>query len=458
MAHALIADHTINFSLDERNKQRLKAHLKHAMLFEEKIILSDSDVLANRNLRNLLYDEGDFRELFTKENFVVAIRSNADFRRSDRKAHPKLIRDPSLEEVLRTFDSFGKFGYLRNTDPERDLYKRTAELDSLEKKVDIQRYDVVQIGRIYTDQIISLFQSDRVRAELGDEMASLIYQGVLTERELNKSDYNLLGGIGTVYFDEELPAELARMGMQKKWTEVAGKVFEIARAPYLTAFARAVSASPIYTRKHESRLDYMRSIDPLSRSVCEPIRYKTSVSDYEQGIIYLPSSAIHKLRETSEFKSLRKAINNFSGTQSSVNDILEYLIAYKRQIDNEIVLHSPYLKLERPENNQIIDVKELLIHVSTAIGMTINALSVSTISTPVTDIFSLGLGFFNIFFQPFLNRQRKAEELRQERQRDDLEEILKNDKENNRIDIEFGLQITDHDHLVDTEIIYKSGD
>jgi hypothetical protein len=127
-------------------------------------------------------------------------------------------------------------------------------------------------------------------------------------------------------------------------------------------------------------------------------------------------------------------------------------------IDNEIVLHSPYLKLERPENNQIIDVKELLIHVSTAIGMTINALSVSTISTPVTDIFSLGLGFFNIFFQPFLNRQRKAEELRQERQRDDLEEILKNNKENNRIDIEFGLQITDHDHLVDTEIIYKSGD
>ncbi len=40
------------------------------------------------------------------------------------------------------------------------------------------------------------------------------------------------------------------------------------------------------------------------------------IQDYEQGIIYLPSPAIHKLRETSEFKSLRKAINNFSGTQS----------------------------------------------------------------------------------------------------------------------------------------------
>lgn len=103
----LIADDALKYSLDEKAKKSLKSHLIYSLLFEDRVLLSDAQIIGNRNFRQLIRDNDALIESLSPKNFSIGIRDSIDIR-TEKPEEPEVIKNPSISEVLKGFISWDK--------------------------------------------------------------------------------------------------------------------------------------------------------------------------------------------------------------------------------------------------------------------------------------------------------------------------------------------------------------
>lgn len=338
-SYALFADGNTSFSFDNKRKSTLKTLFKSTLLFENRILLSDSQVIGNKNFRELLSEDADFLNLFDQESLIIGIRDEADFPVINRKHSKDLIPNPDLSQVLDTFIAFNKCNWVSDKMDAKKRYANKNDLDTIFDLASHERYKIKEVGIRFSDDVINIFTTDQVRKDLGDKLSEAIHKFALEKRATQESDgYNKKGGFGIAFFQNELENLLKKDGFDS-WLQFEKSILDFALAPYLTSFPKLLKANPRYLEDHQRRLSIVRGNPIVTKEVYSTTDYKTYLSRYKEGLELLTSLDIRDLRSSKEFANYRKAVS-----EKNKDNIVGTLSDYQQLIDDRIISHHRFLK------------------------------------------------------------------------------------------------------------------
>jgi hypothetical protein len=452
-SYLLIADDTIDLSLNKQKKSSLKAHFKHALLFEETIVLSDSQVIGNKNFRTLIEEDSEFAELFNKNNFSIAMRDCMDFCPYIKNEPLKVIYDPTLAEILEGFVSWNKNNW-GNNKKTKLRYAADHDINIISQKATIGRYDLKEINKVYSNEAIDIFTADNVQAILGNKISTKVYELSKAKRDYYVSNFSPQGGFGIIYFKQQLKDEFIKAGLQKEWRAYGNKIIEIAQAPYLTALPKVFNANPVYGAMHKRSIELLKGTLPKSRIIGNVRHYESRLLRFEEGINRLSTASIYKLRESSEYKEFRKAIFHYNGSESTFQNVLFTLEEYKNRVDDEILLSFPELREPGKIKREKIETLELTYNTSTYGGLLLGAMAIATLGFPGLDELGLGLGLLSLFIDKKLPKIKKKENFATEIEKNALNDMLNKDGQGSTINSE--LLLNNYDPFFKKEVFYSS--
>lgn len=452
-SYLLIADDSIGLSLDNNKKMSLKAHLKHTLLFEEQILLSDAQIIGNKNFRMLFAEDDEFREIFNKQNFIIALRDCIDFRTKIKNQIPVTIDNPSLDEVLDGFVSWDKCNWGKS-ERLKNRYAQKRDLEMLSLKAKVKRYNFLDINHKYSSDVVHTFLSKNVRQILGDKLSETIYKLAEEKRESSISDFNSKGGVGIAYFKQELGEELKNLQLEKEWKKYKRQIIEIAQAPYLTALPKVLYANPIYGAMHKQSIELLKGNIATSRQIGEVRNFESRLLRFEEGINALSANSIMKLRESKAFKEFRKKISTHNGTETSLNDVLLSLEEYKNRIDDEILLCFPFLREPKKIKREILKPINFIYESPNYVGLILGGMAVATLSFPGMNEVSLGLGALSLYTSKMLEKKKKELENKKELEKKKLSDLLSSNEVQNKI--EFEHLLNNKTDFFEEEIFYSS--
>ena len=456
-SYMLIADDSIPLASDYKNRLKLIAHLKHALLFQKKIILTDTQIINNQNFRLALKQDKKLIELFNHGNLTIARRDFADFPILNKGEKPITISQPRIEDIIESFLARNKFNWKNpKLDSEKlhQLYLDVSELNALSKVSENKYYNLREINNIYTEDVLKIFQSENSLKLIGVKLSNIIAEQLLEEREYHKTEFNKEGGVGINFFTNKLPEFFRKHNLVGEWTSKYKSIIDLARAPYITAFPKAFNANPIYGQMHKHNIDLVRSIKYNLEQVQEIRDYKSYLLNFEEGVLRLSPSDIFKLRESEENKNYHNSINKFDGSEGSLNEVLFALHEYKILIDERILNQFQDLKETKKGIRERIKPMQIIYESPSYASLTLAGMALATISFPGMNLLSLGLGLLSLYTPRLLDKRKKKitriKELKKERGKADI--ISKFD-EKNKIDNDIILKTNS---IFEKEVFYSS--
>jgi hypothetical protein len=395
----LIADDALKYSLDEKVKQSLKAHLIYSLLFEDRVLLSDAQIIGNRNFRQLIRDNDALIESLSPKNFSIGIRDSIDIR-TEKPGEPEVIKDPSISEVLRGFISWDKckWPHTRGIGLNKENYNESADLEYIANKAQLKRYSLGHASATYANDVLYLFASDLIKSRIGEDLSSLIYKYAHEWQQEHRSSFYPKGGLDITFFTDFLPKRMVAIQQKNLWDQFSEEIIHIAKSPYLTTLPKILQCNPIYGQAHKEQMELQKGCFCSVERIDDDFWYDSRLRllEFEEGISRLTANSIYHLRETDEFKEFRKRVNHFNGSQESLQLIKDSLFHYKSRIDDLIISRFPYLKSPRREKREKFQCLSILNKSSTYGGLALGGFALRS-SFPGINELGLGLGIVSFF-------------------------------------------------------------
>lgn len=397
-SYLLIADESLELSVSEKKKKQLQAHLKHSLLFEDRLLISDSQLIGNRNFRRLIREHDPLIGILNEENFSIAVRNYIDIL-CPIDGSQEIIHSPQIDDLLQGFLSWDKCKWhLFSGEPKETAlkeYSQTHDLEFMFGKANKQFYDLSEICSQYTTDVLALFRSDQANQILGESVAQLIHDLAKQKMDGYHNPVSPEGGLGYAYFTSDLTNDLKKQKQLNIWKSNSNDILKIAQAPYVTALPKILSCTPIYGQFHKSSVDLSHGIVTATKKIQDDLPYKTRLLRYEEGLCQLSPETILKLRESEEFSFYRNRMKNFNGSEESLNLVCESLTYYKNRIDDAILQEFPYLKEVEKQVREIVKPLEFVSTASGYGGIFVSGLALATVTFTGINLLSLGLGLLS---------------------------------------------------------------
>ncbi len=404
-----IADGSIDLSLNPLKKESLKSHIKYSLLFEENILFTDTQLIDNRNLRELLFEDCEFASLFNKDNLIIALRNVIDIRKNAQEYSPRYIHSPTIADVLEGFISWDKCYWRNNLNTnDRNKYAQTGELNNIAKRANLERYSLVSVGCTFTDDVLALLAREEIQKNIGEKLATQIYELVIQKRIEQISEINPKGGIGIAYFKNQLDEDLRIMGFEKEWKKSKKVILDIVQSPYLTALPKIFNANPIYGEMHKPQIQIMNGKSKME-IIGEDEAYNTRLMQYEIGINSLTTKSIFKLRESSQFENFRNSIDNYDGSIMAFENVKYFYETYKNTIDDEILKCFPFLKEPKKICRENVRPVELLYNTPNYAGIVLSSLAILSVNFSGMNPFAFGLGILGLVGAKFSSEVKEKD-------------------------------------------------
>ena len=322
-AYWLLADNSSGLGVRADLIGTFVASLKHALLFHDRILLSDSLVVNTPNFRQAIQADPQLRAYLASGCLVIARR----------KAGDQFLDLIELREKFKANDS-------RN--PGFDSCPRSFLLDDdlrdLQRFASAVPYEPEAAREHYTNSIGSLTADPRFRGALGND-ADVVCAAILQRiEEKGYLDQTFLG----------LPANpdsLAAILKEDVWKRVEPTVFVFQTAFYYSAIPTIVGADIVFSAEHERQRKILRHVDADCAGGATRIDLvRGAKSLYEAVLSNMSARKLERLRETDEFKEFQKRLRtlqcltdiNDPKLESDAQDIHTALRAYHRRIDEEL--------------------------------------------------------------------------------------------------------------------------
>ncbi|NEO71730.1 hypothetical protein [Moorena sp. SIO3H5] len=398
----MIADDTLKLSLDNNKKKTLKSHLMNSLLFEDRILLSDSQIIGNRNFRKLIRDNDELINCLTPENFSIGIRDSIDIR-TETAGSPQIIEKPNIIEVLQGFISWDKCKWTSSSNDTltKENYQKLFDIQYIEGKAKLERYSLGDASATYADDVLRLFDSEIIKQRIGKELCDLIHTIAREWRESHKSYRYPKSGLGMAFFLNDLPTMLKKRHKKNLWKQYQKEIIDIAQASYLTTLPKILNCNIIYGSMHKDKIEISRGLLAKIERIDDDIFYDSwlRLLDFEEGISRLKADDIAKLRESTEYKEYRKKINQFNGSEKALKEVKESLFQYKSLIDELIITKFPCFRSPRKEKREKFQSLAILSGLSTYGGLFLSGLALATSFTGM-NLMALGLGITSFFTSP----------------------------------------------------------
>ncbi len=321
----LVADDQIPLALESQLQRRLLACLIQGILYEGALVIPDSYVINNQNLRKLLNGSHLVRSLIQNGYVRVAARQVG----GARVALPRL-RDQFLKDGKRPLNF-----------PETE-FQNDSGLDLLEQSGVFTTYDFDHVAGNYTGAVMHAFRS-RVASELLGERIQLIARQIITaqfERTKNLSYKFFFYDVHPDTNEPGLGALLDKHAAPGAWEQFREAIRELAHGPYITGLPDLLDLSPVYEHAHTRAIDLWRQrrLDEAD-SLAEPLEFGTvlDLSTYEQALLRVQMEDVAFLHnENGAWKEFRNAIRNLGADEKSACEAQDAFIRYRLEVERRI--------------------------------------------------------------------------------------------------------------------------
>lgn len=333
-SYSLLFDEGNARSKDPGQRDTLKAHLIHALLMNERLVLSDSQVLTSRNFRILLGEEPVFLNYLTPETFQIAFRE---------------LGNTTLVSLNERFFEIGKL------DPAtHPSYRNAALLERLESRAARITWRYQDLANGYRDRMAAFFREGRFPAQFGarrgEELAESLdafdaWRRTTPEFAESPKDVTM---IGRDVFNGPFLEFMERQAAPLNDAELA-LTLDYSNAVYLSNMAMRLSADPIYDKAQARQIDLLGRPVGDKEAIGEEKRVRTTLdaSRYVEGLIALQPTDVFALRDSREFKDFSRLKHRFSGTQHDCEQLEQAVQEYLVRIDELILLRAGYLSHSR---------------------------------------------------------------------------------------------------------------
>lgn len=328
----LLADNTRTICKEPTlsNRQEMKALLKHTLLFnvfQQRLVLSDSQTINNPTLRLLFRDDDDVRTLLQESQmFGVAARLN-------QSGHPLHLGELVAEQKLN-----GKYMFHEGNLGTGD------ELEFVWDSTLIVPYDLPTIGRRFETEAVRIFDTPQAHGKLGKTVSKRIYDFARKEREwLNKEGTNL----GLMYFYDTLKHKLG----DKLWEKHRDGIYQLAQAPYQTGLPAILNADPIYAAEHARSFELVRGVRQSRAYDLRRFEFdgRLGLAAYAKGIELLKPDDIFDLIDSPEATAFAAARDAAEATEKASRQLAKALREYVYLIEDCIIRRHNDLKQESAE-------------------------------------------------------------------------------------------------------------
>ena len=228
----IFLDTTPHYASSSRYYKEMRARLVLGVIFNDNMVLTDSNAITSRNIRRLISEDDLFRELALSGYFKIAVRDSFSGRFSNGEF---------LQSAEQEFRSRGKIKWKVG-----DSDRRALEI--LDKNSPLVHWDYRSVSQFYTERCEALLES-----------SSKIPEAILNHIKMAVSDYkSKRDGIlerRMVYYD--ILNKNGKYYIEMNDSE-SKSVLEIFNGPYFCAIPHALGLSPIYAKRDAPAIRMVR--------------------------------------------------------------------------------------------------------------------------------------------------------------------------------------------------------
>lgn len=315
----MLADTEVPLAWDANRLDVFSAYFKHALLFNERLMLSDAQAVNCMNFRRLLREDSDFQLVLDESLLSIAVRATEDAKEGQPLTH---VRDAFAREGKQRTDLF-------------DEFQHDEDLQLINSRCDIRPYHYDQLREHYTRNVFEIFRRDASARLFGDDVQKLILE--LMEEE---SQRNI--GLGRIYLYEGLGRELSARGRTRVWEQFRAQIIQLSDAPYVTGIPSVMEANPIYSPVHQNSFELAYDVKSSEAQPVEGVRELPmysglDLSSYEYALQRLSIEDVLRLRSSTEFKRFQKLSGGTVKSEGQLRDVMEALQDYQLVIDRYVL-------------------------------------------------------------------------------------------------------------------------
>ena len=241
----LFADNSFALGSDVTLIEDFDAYLRHSLLYEPKLLLSDSSTINNGNFRQCLQKNRDLLSLLRNEALVIARRDNGD---------------GPIEPLVSIRDRFARgAGAERQMNPgysgREDVFFDNADLEVLER-CETRSYSAIAVASSYTQRMIDAVKTEGFAAVAGSHYVEILsaITGRLEER----------GGLAQGFFGLDGAGSLRDKLAAPEAKEIVAKhLVPIELAIYGSGIPFHVGADLVFSPQHIQQQEILRRLQSV---------------------------------------------------------------------------------------------------------------------------------------------------------------------------------------------------
>lgn len=315
----MLADTEVPLAWDASRLESFAAYFKHALLFNDHLMLSDAQAVNCMNFRRLLSADPDFQQVLDKSLLSIAVRATGDHKGG-----------MPLTQVR---DAFAKEGKQRSEVAEE--FFCNDDLEKMMGSCNIRTYEYGQLRDHYTDRVLGIFGREAVARSMGDKVqASLL--DILREESIRND------GLGRIFLCEGIGKKLAERGDESIWQQHKEDIIRLSDAPYVTGIPTVMDANPIYSPLHKASFELAYDSAPAKTEAVDdvkplPLYSDLDLSSYEHALKKLKIDDVLTLRSSGEFRRFNKLTSSVVAKPGQLDDVMRALEQYQQLIDRFII-------------------------------------------------------------------------------------------------------------------------
>ncbi|MDT0602344.1 hypothetical protein [Thalassotalea castellviae] len=313
----MLAEVALPLASNIEYKNSFEAYFKHGLLFNSRLMISDTQALNCTNLRQLIIDNEGFEQFISPDFLSIALRNDASS-----------SYNPSLIDLR---DEFYRENKTAGSDKS---YLSNGELELLQQNSNIVEYGFKDLAQNFTSKTIDIFNNDKSKKLFGDDASKIITERINIEYEKKKS-------LSRQFLHIDLKSDLNSLGCGNIWETHKENIMKLADAPYITGIPTVLDANPIYSPVHQESFTLASRAPKTGKAEKTGFELDLSLMDdlsvYEHALSILTAEDILILRNTGEYQKYQRYITGGVSTEREQQDAMVSLSQYQQVINEHIL-------------------------------------------------------------------------------------------------------------------------
>jgi hypothetical protein len=313
-----------DYGRQPKRMAEFRALLFYGLLYEPCLVVSDSYVVNNLNLRRVIRQDSEVQAALQGELLRIACR------REGPEAVPLTVtRDGYLNRFPTEAWPGCPLGYFP-----RDEYQQTSELDLVARRGRFIPFSLPDVSLRYTNGVRDFLRTEAGASDLlGGDAAGLL--GELVEDEVKRNNGVLLRAF---FYEERLRKEIdRRLATLGGWSAHGGVIHKIANGFYATALPDLIETNPLYPDFHAEAIELQRR-RRRNRMIqagkqAHTIESRLSPADFVESLQHLRAEDVLTLHESDEWRHYRRSLEDLSDRRT----VLLAYRDYRRRIEEVII-------------------------------------------------------------------------------------------------------------------------